>query len=829
MLAFLVSIGTIAGLLTLGASAGDAQADEAEEVAEVTDGELTIELGSEPVFAYVKSTVTVTEDMPAGYTLKAYSENSTLSAEGTDKTISMVTIPEDGLENAGSLATSLMDNTWGLAVEEPESEASEVFYSLPENADDAVVIKSIDDYSKTEAGDKTTVYYGVYITPDMPYGEYTGAVVSYVVEEPPVAVVTYNGNGLYFNGDERQDTNMVVYNKGASAATEMVSHTPNVNNAGEQSGMYPINTAETFVYDFANASKVNVEIVKSGNDSCSYAGGVDTDAYFSFWSGSHPDYTAEAKYSDAYKAFGNTTGKYVFGDYNNAETDIENTSSVTFAYHVGSGGSSRGCGDGYGYYAVITATDAEGQPAHAIGNAEVKGEYETPSTTAVEGYTFLGWSTDPNATSATYTSASDIAVNLPLDEGEKVTLYAIWSPAAFTINYDGNGNTAGGMVSDSVTLSHLDVVLGTAVNLYAPNYKKDGYGFAGWSIDADAWTHLTDDDATNDPTIYGPNQTISPNMAMAKSTLETKSATLYAVWVPAEKNNGTPVTLQGWTGCGGLDASSYDAETGKFSVGANTLTALTDSRDGEVYTVAKLADGNCWTVENLRLDNSTTHESTTLALSQDNTNNPSLPLKNNYSTSATSNRLSVSSNSWCTDYDQKSCYDQSIINTNNTNLGGAGLAASYNANNDSSQWYSYGNNYNWYSATAGRGTRSVESGTVAGDICPTGWHLPYGGDSTDEKGGNTSGGFYYLNQQMSKGTSATDSNNWRSFPNNFVYSGSWNGSSAGDRGVYGNYWSSTANNNGNACYLALSSGRVGPDGNGSKYNGNSVRCVAPVQ
>lgn len=36
----------------------------------------------------------------------------------------------------------------------------------------------------------------------------------------------------------------------------------------------------------------------------------------------------------------------------------------------------------------------------------------------------------------------------------------------------------------------------------------------------------------------------------------------------------------------------------------------------------------------------------------------------------------------------------------------------------------------------------------AGDICPAGWHLPYGGSGTGEKGGNTSGGFYYLGAQL---------------------------------------------------------------------------------
>ncbi len=73
------------------------------------------------------------------------------------------------------------------------------------------------------------------------------------------------------------------------------------------------------------------------------------------------------------------------------------------------------------------------------------------------------------------------------------------------------------------------------------------------------------------------------------------------------------------------------------------------------------------------------------------------------------------------------------------------------------------------------------------------------------------------------------SNNWRSFPNNFVYSGYWNGSLAYDRGSYGYYWSSTASDSGSAYYLGFGSDGVGPTSSYSKYNGYSVRCVAPVE
>ncbi|MEE0888143.1 MAG: hypothetical protein U0L97_02925, partial [Candidatus Saccharimonadaceae bacterium] len=77
------------------------------------------------------------------------------------------------------------------------------------------------------------------------------------------------------------------------------------------------------------------------------------------------------------------------------------------------------------------------------------------------------------------------------------------------------------------------------------------------------------------------------------------------------------------------------------------------------------------------------------------------------------------------------------------------------------------------------------------------------------------------------------SNRWRSFPNNFVCSGYWDGSSAYDRGKGGGYWSSSAMSNtsyASSLYSRSDRDVVSPGTNSfGKRNGLSVRCVAPVQ
>jgi uncharacterized protein (TIGR02145 family) len=334
--------------------------------------------------------------------------------------------------------------------------------------------------------------------------------------------------------------------------------------------------------------------------------------------------------------------------------------------------------------------------------------------------------------------------------------------------------------------------------LYASNFSRDGYGFAGWS------------DAVNGNGIkYGPNQTIT-----APDDISTNGYSLYAIWVKSAGN------MQGWTGCSNLSQGE--------------VTALKDSRDNDVYAVAKLADGKCWMIENLRLADKDSSNND-INLSNTNTHNPSTPLnnswyyKNQQGTLTTSYHLSATSDptstnpdtAWC-QANASACDDQSMLATNNTTLFTNNTSTSYSS---SSNVYGYGNYYNWYSATAGHGTFSKASGNTAGDICPAGWHLPTGGSATADFGA--------LDVAMD-GTgdhqSTTEaSNRWRTYPNNFVYSGGVSGSSMRNRNSFGLYWSSSADDSNYAYYLYFHSSYIYPGTESSvKYAGRMVRCVAGV-
>ena len=527
----------------------------------------------------------------------------------------------------------------------------------------------------------------------------------------------------------------------------------------------------------------------------------------------------------------------------------QNSSSVNFGYYFGIG--SNTIRTTYGYQKMMgLGVRCIANLGKVTINYNGNGTNEYPVTGSVSpqtnvsidsatishngfyrtGWGFKEWNTAADGSGVSIPAGTPI-ISLDLAPSDTITLYAQWVPR-YTIQYDGNGsnNDGGGMGSTDAntgvkTVAHINVAEGSTFDLFAPNFKRTGYGFVGWSLDPDAWNHLTDNDTTNDAKIWGPNEVFTAPAYNGNSIV-----TLYAVWAPASENNGSPVYLQNWTGCSAMTATSYDSSTGKLTVSKDSITVLTDQRDGNVYTVAKLADDNCWMIENLRLNNTPELSTTNTNIS---TANSTLPITNEYN-NTTSNYLSATSNSWCQDT-SLSCISQSRLNTTNTttnivpSLTQSVTYANAHVNFDNTI-YSYGNYYNWYSATAGYGTYSKDdSAPTDGDLCPAGWKLPYGSNGTSGSSvGNTKGGFYYLANQMG-GTSSNqvNSNKFRMFPNNFIYSGYWDSNSAGNRGGFGGYWSSSAFSNDDAHALFLRSASVSPGFNYDyKYYGFAVRCVA---
>ena len=270
-------------------------------------------------------------------------------------------------------------------------------------------------------------------------------------------------------------------------------------------------------------------------------------------------------------------------------------------------------------------------------------------------------------------------------------------------------------------------------------------------------------------------------------------------------------------------------------------------------------------LENLRLDNSSAYASIVQEFALNNTHNPSLPLTNVYNADSSlaevSNRLSVTSSSWCDTAGNASCLNQSKLNTDNIRQ-----AANTEFDNDINvRNYSYGNYYNWYSATAGNGTTGDIDNNVSvnGDICPSNWRLPIGGGIPNSEysgeepyphGDNSDDSDFYALSKSIVGVNIIDGidnnlsnsspynnskynneiNLFKSYPYNFVLSGFlyidlYNATSQNSLASKGLYWSSTAWSGDNAYSLDIrvDSKEVYPGTafNG-KYHGFTVRCLA---
>ena len=406
--------------------------------------------------------------------------------------------------------------------------------------------------------------------------------------------------------------------------------------------------------------------------------------------------------------------------------------------------------------------------------------------------TDLGTSAEGATLTSTY--AAYIAKTQPADSYQGQVIYTLVHPAseeplqpqpatAGCINYFANGsNVVGEMGCQSASNN-------VSVNLWASNFSRSGYGFAGWNDKFDYSGNY-----------YGPNQTIT-----APADVETNGLSLYAVWI---KSAGS---LQNWNGCS--------------SLASGATTALRDERDNNTYAIAKLADGKCWMIENLRLENTGT-DNTNGSLAQGYNSSfigLAAPESSNFSNSTTANSLYSTDDT--TDATISGSYQgYRFPRYNNFNTNSRQSSPGYSVDGNT---YSMGNYYTWHAAIADT-TYSSSGNHNTTSICPAGWHLPTGEDATGDFGvlDIALGGTGSSSGSNTDPTGAVMSSRYRSYPNNFLNSGRFYGSTVRDRGEYGLYWSSTANNYDDIYGLNLYSSSVSPGtGHNSRSNGFAVRCT----
>ena len=257
--------------------------------------------------------------------------------------------------------------------------------------------------------------------------------------------------------------------------------------------------------------------------------------------------------------------------------------------------------------------------------------------------------------------------------------------------------------------------------LQLPNPTKTGMVFAGWFTE-------------------GGQQIESYTSNWSQDLI------LYAHW------NETAPTMQ-----------SFNCES-LHNIGATIILRDDRNYSDNLYTIQKLADGNCWMTENLRIGK----DSAMILTSEDS------DIAEDFELPAVS-----------------------ISDFNNT----------YDSNG---VYYAH---YTWYTATAGEGTQALSSGNTEHSICPRGWRLPTGGEDSDFQRILSGDPLGFSISSFKTPIAGTISNG--ALTNNSSSNGA------------NNYWSSTAKSETQSYVLSYSksTGRINNSYSG-KYFGYPIRCVA---
>ncbi len=506
-----------------------------------------------------------------------------------------------------------------------------------------------------------------------------------------------------------------------------------------------------------------------------------------------------------------STGTATSGDTSNWAMKLATDGTATYPITLD---------NGYGSYSVVP--DVYTKVAHRASGTDIgTSAVGATLTTTYASFMSSGQMADAYVGKVKYTLVRPASSDPPLHPS---------TATSGCINYFPNGsNVEGTMGCQSISSS------ATSATLLASNFSRSGYGFAGWS---DAHNYATNNNAH----FYGPQEDII--FTAGQYTGTNNGLALYAVWVKSE--GSIQDTTKVASVCNRLTTAPTDGTANLSSV-----SALTDQRDNQTYAIAKLADGKCWMIENLRLE-STNSDNSTGALAQ------------GYGTSATYGNFSGLADTESANFSNSTTANSlyysgtqegtASIDIGTTNYPGYRMPRYNNANTssrasspttNSTSMYSYGNYYTWHAAIADttyNGSNNTSSDTTS--LCPTGWRLPRGGDKTRIESNDDNDFWNLMVDALNGGTNPAnyDSNTYpyyngsteagpvaaklRSFPNNFLYSGYFT-SSALSRGSDGHYWSSTAFDNYSSYHLLLYSSNMYPGTRYfSKYYGYSIRCAA---
>ena len=149
---------------------------------------------------------------------------------------------------------------------------------------------------------------------------------------------------------------------------------------------------------------------------------------------------------------------------------------------------------------------------------------------------------------------------------------------------------------------------------------------------------------------------------------------------------------------------------------ADSMAELIDTRDNQVYKVAKLKDGKCWMVENLNIAGGTALSSTDTDFDA----NYTLPTTNGWT--VTDGKLILPASAVKNENDNNLTDSTQFSTDNYAYVFNSGNKENCGASDQNTPCYSY---YSWDTATLGSGRNiSTDNTDASYSICPKNWRLP---------------------------------------------------------------------------------------------------------
>ena len=215
--------------------------------------------------------------------------------------------------------------------------------------------------------------------------------------------------------------------------------------------------------------------------------------------------------------------------------------------------------------------------------------------------------------------------------------------------------------------------------------------------------------------------------------------------------------------------------------GTGTASSPATGSNQVSYVIRKLADGNCWMTDNLKLTLSTSHS---------------------YEVATNSGETTT----W-------------TPNSGSGNASNTAINANTKANVNGGNWY-----YPWYAATAGSGTSSSSGSDTIRSICPKGWRLPANYTYNTEKSYSSLTQAYF--GFVSGNGTTENATKWMTLPLSFTVHGHY-ASGGLVAGTNGYYWSSSPASSSQSYALEFHGTKVQPQNPfGTRTYSYPIRCVA---